>query len=381
MKSRASRVREQQFNPEGLGRWIRAVPRHRVKPQCLGPTAPQFAHELESLDREGPTVTLRDPTGMKGWDVDAALERVSRTGRLGGTDAGIGATVPADGRLENSRGRPAPGSLRDSHASASFKAQVGFVLLWFAVVITATVAAYFYVSMKPKVYGSSVEVLYSVGAADSVADDRQLATQIALARSRAVLNPVAQEVDNVTVDELEQALQVEAIAKSAVLRFTVADRDAGRARTLVESVARHYVPMATQQNGIRGSLDERVTTIVEDMRRTVDQEIAELESQAAQPRFPQQPQPPLSDNRVPEPRYMQARLAELQDRLDDARLGGLDAARPRILSEAYVLRRPLSPRPVQGVAAGSLVGIFVATGAVAGLWALRSWASGWRKVP
>lgn len=375
MKRGESRVREPQFSPRGSGRWTRAIWRRPAKSVFVAPTGPQFTPE--TLGGDAPTATVRGPGGGNGWDVDAAMDRVTRTGLLGGV-ADTPSRMPRDVHVESSIDRPF-GSMHASHASTVWKSQVGFVLLWFAVVATATLAAYLYVSTKPKVYGASVDVLYSVGVADSVADDRQLATQVALARSRAVLNPVAQEIGGVTVDQLEKALEVKIVANSAVLRFTVADLDAGRALALVESVARHYVLTSVQQNDPSGGLD----VIVEDIRRTVDQRLAELESQTAQSGLRQQLQPPLSDNGLAtETRYVQARLVELQGRLDDAQLDRRGSARPRMLSDAYVLGRPLSPRPLQGVAAGSLVGIFVATGAVVGLWALRSWDSGaWRKVP
>lgn len=233
-----------------------------------------------------------------------------------------------------------------------------------AAIVVCILAALPIVLRQPRVYGARADLIFSPEATMSdVATDRALVTQEVILRSRAVLEPVA-AATGIPVERLEKALSVEVVNQSNVVRITVADRDAETARRLAQLISEEY----EKRTAITTSAaDEQPVAYLE---RQIDQLAASLanaqarEDQLAGRRRPGEPLSAQERQLQILATATQQRLARAQDQLTDLQLGRLDEPRSRLLASAKVLEEPLRPRPVQAVAAGALVGVFVAAAIV-----------------
>jgi capsular polysaccharide biosynthesis protein len=106
--------------------------------------------------------------------------------------------------------------------------------------LLATTIAYEVSALGETVYGARAEVLFDRDSDAFFEWARDMETQRELLRSGVVLAPVAREA-RMSVDALDEALSVEVKGESDVLRLTVADPDAARARALAGSIAESYV--------------------------------------------------------------------------------------------------------------------------------------------
>lgn len=166
------------------------------------------------------------------------------------------------------------------------------------VVVVAVASALFVGTRGATQYGGRADILYDAPASASLdARERGMATQRGLVTSRAVLAPVS-ATEHVSRRRLENRVSVDIGARDDLMHITVADTDRNAAVRLAAAVAASYLTVA--------------------------------------------------------------------DRLrpgTDAGPNGAAAASeptPRLLSPAYALDSPLSPKPVRLVAAGLLVGLALA---------------------
>lgn len=158
-----------------------------------------------------------------------------------------------------------------------------------AVVVIAVVCALVIGARGPDVYGGRADILYVAPDAPLDVRQRSLATQVELARSRAVLESAAEQA-GVPLDRLEDELSVDTSDQDDLLHITVSDEDRAVARRHAQAVAASYLQLA-----------ERVQ-------------------------------------------------------------GGAGEASVRLLSPAYALDSPLSPKPLRAAAVGLLIGLGLATG-------------------
>jgi uncharacterized protein involved in exopolysaccharide biosynthesis len=233
-----------------------------------------------------------------------------------------------------------------------------------AAIVVCTLAALPIVLSQPRVYGAQADLIFNPGADMSdVATDRGLVTQEVILRSRTVLEPVA-EATRIPVEGLKKALSVEVVNQSNVVRITVADRDADTARRVAQLIAEEYEKRILFTTS---AADQQPIAYLERQIEQLAASLAGMQARADQLARRREPDAPMST----EERQLQLlatatqqRLARAQDQLTELQLGRLDQPRSRILAPAHVLEDPLRPRPVQAIAAGALVGVFVAAAIV-----------------
>ncbi len=293
-----------------------------------------------------------------GWDLESALERVSRQVR-------VGDEVPRDvPKADTGKETPADRvPLRPRRILA--------VIIWVVLALITSLSAYFVTAMQPPVFGARIEIVYGLRLPDSFVEERQLSTQMALIRSRAVLDAVVRDVGNGSVEELESSLTVDLVPRSAFLQVTVADPDPQRAQALVRAVVTQYTLIV----GGRNARDEETwLNQLADAQEAVSQRLEELERQRQQWELSGQPPPtPEEETRLmAEEADLRVRLVELRARVDDSQAVGAESEVLRVLTEPYLLPRPLSPTSGQALTAGALAGIAVATLGLGALWAART---------
>lgn len=289
------------------------------------------------------------------WDLESALERVSRRVLVGPEVFGGVAETPSKVMVD-SDGR-------------SRRRRILSGTIWFVLILISSLSAYVVSAMRPPVYGARMDIVYGLQLADSFVEERRIATQMALIKSRAVLGAAARDV-NGSVEELEGALEVELVPRSAFLQVTVADPDPDRARALVRAVVSQYTVILEGENGRD---EDAWLNELADAQEAIRQRLEELERQRQQWGLAGQP-PPTADEEtrlMAEEADLRVRLAELRARADESQAQRAQFEGVRVLTEPYLLPRPLSPTPGQTVTAGALAGIAVATLAVAALWAAR----------
>jgi capsular polysaccharide biosynthesis protein len=233
-----------------------------------------------------------------------------------------------------------------------------------AALVICTLAALPIVLSQPRVYGAQADLIFNPGAnLSDVATDRALVTQEVILRSRTVLEPVA-EATRIPVERLKKALSVEVVNQSNVVRITVADRDADTARRLAQLIAEEYEKRTSLTTS---AADQQPIAYLEGQIEQLAASLAGMQARVDQLARRREPDAPVSAQE----RQLQLlatatqqRLARAQDQLAELQLGRLDQPRSRILAPAQVLEDPLRPRPVQAIAAGALVGVFVAAAIV-----------------
>jgi capsular polysaccharide biosynthesis protein len=233
-----------------------------------------------------------------------------------------------------------------------------------AAIVICTLTALPIVLSQPRVYGAQADLIFNPGADMSdAAADRALVTQEVVLRSRTVLEPVA-EATRIPVEGLKKALSVEVVNQSNVVRITVADRDADTARRVAQLIAEEYEKRTLFTTS---AADQQPIAYLERQIEQLTASLAGMQARVDRLARRREPDAPMST----EERQLQLlatatqqRLARAQDQLTELQLGRLNQPRSRILAPAQVLEDPLRPRPVQAIAAGALVGVFVAAAIV-----------------
>jgi capsular polysaccharide biosynthesis protein len=217
---------------------------------------------------------------------------------------------------------------------------------------------------QPRVYGAQSDILFDAGPdASDASADRALVTQQVVLRSNAVLGPVA-EAERVPVERLEEALSVEVVNQSNILRITVGDRDPDTARRLIQRITDEY----GRQMALTGSVeDPREISQLEGRMKDLSASLAKAQADLdvlSRRRAPGQPPSARERELQLAAEATQGRLRSIQERITEVELARTGGARSRVLTSAHVLAEPLRPRPLQALAWGALVGLFVATAIV-----------------
>lgn len=155
-----------------------------------------------------------------------------------GSNAGDIARLLAEGGVSNDGDvSPAAGVRRPVRRIGLFR--VGFLLL--ASIILAAGAAAMAASRMDTVYAAEADILFNLGDRPDVLE-KYLATQAVVARSRAVLDPVARNSGE-SIAMLEHNLTVEFPKGGAVMRLQYADKDADKAHDVLKTVVDGYVAL------------------------------------------------------------------------------------------------------------------------------------------
>jgi len=208
-------------------------------------------------------------------------------------------------------------------------------LIAVGIVVLSVASAVFFGSLGTKTYGARADILYV--AADDTSDDarnRILATQQELLRSRVVLEDVSRSAA-IPLPELQDAVSVD-VGRDDLLHLTVADKDPRRAQALAAIVASRYVQLTTR-------LSPEETAGRQLIQSKIDR---------------------LTEGDRPRTRAGRDRVARLRDRLVDLEVQNLGRPKAELLSRAYVLDGPLSPKPLRAGALGLLIGLLIATAVV-----------------
>jgi capsular polysaccharide biosynthesis protein len=244
------------------------------------------------------------------------------------------------------------------------------VLLKFAALLVVIVAlggavGYGVANRGEKKYAARSEIYYQIDGSQPTGflrEDRQLSTQLVVLRSHTVLLPVAQ-TSGMTVDELAKHVHVAIVESSEIIRVEVDDPSRSRALTLVRAITNEYLQHATDQAPAakRKYVETQIATIggkTRDLtRRATEIELANRNHglDAEQALIASQLQSLLEQRNT------------LEARVDDIRLEELNQPRVERLATPYLVKNPVSPKPLRAAAAGALGGLLVAA---AVLWFL-----------
>jgi len=180
-------------------------------------------------------------------EVRAELEHESG-GAKGATMPGPGA-VRADERARPASGRTAAAGVERRSAPATagpaapepWARVIGrFAVLLLAPMLTAGAGAYVVTEQSPRIYAAQSEIVFDVRDLSWASAERFLATQVVVARSRALLDPIAAAFD-MPVRRLEEGLSVETVAQSGVLRLQYASPSAALAVEINRAITDRYL--------------------------------------------------------------------------------------------------------------------------------------------
>jgi uncharacterized protein involved in exopolysaccharide biosynthesis len=233
-------------------------------------------------------------------------------------------------RQEGALGRRGPASRRPRDRGLPDWTPIALVAL--GIVVISVASAVFFGSLGTKTYGARADMLYV--APDNTSDDareRILATQQELIRSRVVLEDVSRSA-GISLPALRDAVSVD-VGRDDLLHLTVADKDPQRARELAQTIATRYL-----------RLTSRLSPATTAGRRLIQEKIDRLTAGGR-----------------PRTAAARGRVARLRDRLVDLEVQNLARGKADLLSPAYVLDDPLSPKPLRSGALGLLIGLLIAT--------------------
>ena len=239
-------------------------------------------------------------------------------------------------------------------------------------IVVSTATAYGIAAVSDTVYGARTDLIYSLdeGVQSQTQADRVLSTQMVVLRSRAVLEPVAEQF-GLNADELEDATDVELLDDSQVIRVTVADADPEQALAMAESFGERYVDFVTRAN--EQQLIEQIE-LLEGELEALREERATVEERLAEASAARNPGDPLTAAE----RRLEIELQDVLEAINDResqqvalRVAATESAGARVLTPPYVLEDPVAPRPLQALAAGMLVGVILAVIVVVLLYRYR----------
>jgi hypothetical protein len=178
--------------------------------------------------------------------------------------------------------------------------------------------------------------------------------------SRAVLNQVAEQ-HGLTPSELESSTSVDVIGQSGIIAVTVERPSSAQAVAIAQAVADEGVAVLgrTEVNPRQSILESSL----EALRAETDELAAVLDS----------PDATSGAKIAAQLRYEQIvlQIANLESRLVDLQLEQAGLYGTSVLAPAYELGS-VSMNPLSGVAAGLLLGFFVAATMIAVVWQLRA---------
>jgi hypothetical protein len=245
------------------------------------------------------------------------------------------------------------------HGVSRHRSNVTLTLIAVGIVLVCAVLGYALVAARPEVYAAHAELAYDVSRANSsAAVQQQMQTAALVVGSRAVLNDVAEQ-NGLTARELDRSTAVDVVGQSGIISVTVERPSSEEAVAITQAVADAGVAaLSTSDPDSRRALLE---ASLETLRAELNELTAVLGSDESS-----------SASIAAELRYEQVvrQIVDLEGRLVDLRLDDAALGKPRVLSQAYELGS-VSTSPLAGLAAGILLGLFVAGTMVAAVWQLR----------
>jgi hypothetical protein len=223
----------------------------------------------------------------------------------------------------------------------------------------------------PTVYAARSEVFYEISQerpTGFLREDRSLTTQLALMRSRSVLDSVA-TTTGMRVEDIEAAITVGLVGGSSeIIRVEAQDPSKAKALAIVTAVIDRYLTV-TREQGTKEALN-----YLQEARDRVTADIAGKRSEINLFAAP-------STGTVVDPRLAaaQAELASLLSRsdslstdIDKLAVGQRTQQRIEVLVPAYALKDPVGPRPLLATAGAGLTAALIAAFVVAFLGRRRA---------
>jgi hypothetical protein len=242
-----------------------------------------------------------------------------------------------------------------------------------AITVLGLIIGYVVGNSGPDVYAARSEVLYEISQerpTGFLREDRSLTTQLALMRSRSVLNSVATST-GMRVEDIESALTVELVGGSSeIIRVEAQDPSSAKALAIVSAVIDRYLTV-TQEQGTNEAL-----TYLQEARDRVTADIASKRSEINQFAAPSTGTGTATD---PRQAAAQAELASLLSRsdslstdIDKLTVGQRTQQRIEVLVPAFALADPVGPRPLLATAGAGLTAALIAAFVVAFLGRRRA---------
>jgi uncharacterized protein involved in exopolysaccharide biosynthesis len=212
------------------------------------------------------------------------------------------------------------------------------------------------------VYAARAEVLYEISQerpTGFLREDRSLTTQLALMRSRSVLDPVATST-GMKVEDIEAALTVELVGGSSeIIRVEAQEPSKAKALSIVTTIIDRYLTV-TREQGTRDALAylqearDRVTADIASKRSEINQFAVSTTGTAVDPR---------QTAAQAELTSLLTRADSLSADIDKLTVGQRTQQRIEVLVPAYALADPVGPKPLLATAGGgltaALIGAFV----------------------
>jgi capsular polysaccharide biosynthesis protein len=222
------------------------------------------------------------------------------------------------------------------------------------------IIGYGFAKLSQPVYGARSEILYQLENSQPTGflrEDRRLSTQLVALGSREILAPVAAK-NNLTYEQLAAKVHVNVLRESEILQVEVDDAKRDVASKLAGEIVAAF--MKTAPPSQNASVQKYLTAQI----AAVDAQLGLLRADANRRELDRL----RSGNGAGTPEQLRIQ-AEIQSALDQrsALSSRLDAAtidqltQPRVaqLTKAYVLPKPVSPKPLRTAVAGALAGFML----------------------
>jgi uncharacterized protein involved in exopolysaccharide biosynthesis len=241
-----------------------------------------------------------------------------------------------------------------------------------AVVAISGSAALAFSLLSQPIYGAQAEIIFQPSGELSVfRAERDMATQEVILRGRAVLEPVARNT-GIPVADLQDMISVEILGQSNILRITIGNPDPETARSLAQLVTTEYlVRFSSDSANAVDPAAEHLDRQVQTLSATISKMLDRLE-RLARERGPGDP--PTAEERELRATVTSTlqRMGTLQEELTGLEKKRFQQPEVSLLVPAHRLEGRLRPRPLQALAVGALVGLFLTAGTALAL--LRPWA-------
>ena len=213
-----------------------------------------------------------------------------------------------------------------------------------AFVVLAAIGGFLWAKSSSDVFEARSDVLFELTAEQPTGflrEDRNLATQMLLLRSRRIVAPIA-EARQLDIDATLEDLSVELLDASEVIRVSFRDESRDAALAVVRDVVAGYVELAGADP--RGAAE----AFLNDQLTTVASQISQLDS-ATQDE-------PTRDRLA----ALRDRDTDLRRQLNELTVAKLVTPQPQVLVPAFTLTDPVAPRPLRSAAIAGLAALFPA---------------------
>ncbi|MQA14210.1 MAG: hypothetical protein GEV09_08570 [Pseudonocardiaceae bacterium] len=256
-----------------------------------------------------------------------------------------------------------PDSLRGRNlAGAQLRRLAGLAV---TIVLLGTGAGLLGALVWPSTYAARAELLYPIAQDEPTGflrEDRNLTTQLVLLEGRAVLGPVAAAQGRQVEDDLEDDVTVKVVETSEVIEVEARGGSRDAAMGTLQAIVDRYFALksSAQPSGVREYLETELTAARSDVADARGR-LLQLQAEEAAGVGDTAAVAGADD----ELQALIAREQDIQSQLDELNIASASGPNAQLLTPAYPVEDPVSPRPLFAAGTGALVGLVVAAGAVA----------------